>query len=125
MAFNASGCFVATCSELKSPHEMPIMPTLPVHQGLRGKPGDDVDGILQFLLGIFVLHQAFGITVAAHVDAHSGVAVAGKMWMGERVARRGAVALAIGQIARELPEWDSLSRLPASRRAPTSGSLPA
>ena len=39
--------------------------------GLGGKPGDHIDGVLQFLLGIFVVHQPFGIAVAAHVDAHA------------------------------------------------------
>ena len=35
MAFSAGGCIAATCSELKPPQEMPIMPTLPLHQGWR------------------------------------------------------------------------------------------
>ena len=57
------------------------MPTLPLHQGWRRRPGDDVAGVLQFLLGIFVLHQPFGIAIAAHVDADRGVAVAGEIGM--------------------------------------------
>ena len=33
MAFSAGGRWLATCSALKPPQEMPIMPTLPLHQG--------------------------------------------------------------------------------------------
>ena len=32
-AFSAGGRRAATCSPLKPPHEMPNMPTAPVHQG--------------------------------------------------------------------------------------------
>ena len=33
MAFSAGGRWLATCSALKPPQEMPIMPTVPLHQG--------------------------------------------------------------------------------------------
>jgi hypothetical protein len=33
MAFRAGGRSAATCSALKPPQEMPIMPTAPEHQG--------------------------------------------------------------------------------------------
>ena len=33
MAFSAGGRRAATCSPLKPPHEIPIMPTAPLHQG--------------------------------------------------------------------------------------------
>jgi len=69
-----------------------------VAPGLRSRPGDDVAGILQFLLGIFVVHQPFGIAIAPHVDADRGVAVPGEIGMGELVAKNGAVALAVGQV---------------------------
>ena len=74
------------------------MPTLPLHQGWAADPGDDVAGVLQFLLGIFVVHQPFGIAVAAHVDADRGIAMAGEIGMRQLIAKDGAVALAVGQM---------------------------
>ena len=33
MALSAGGCRAATCKALKPPHEMPNMPTAPLHHG--------------------------------------------------------------------------------------------
>ena len=122
IAFSAGGCLAATCSALKPPQEMPIMPTLPLHQGCAGEPGDHVDRVLQFLLGILVVHQPFGIAVAAHVDADRGVAVAGEIRMGQRVARGGAVALAVGQMLEDRRHRVSrgVRRHPDPRRQPAA-----
>ena len=66
--------------------------------GLGHRPGDHLFRIGQLLLGVFVVHQAIRITVAAHVHAQAGVTVAGQKRVGERVADDGAVALAVGQV---------------------------
>ena len=98
------------------------MPTVPLHHGWMASPGDHVDRVLQFLLGILVVHQAFGIAVAAHVDADRGVAVAGEIRMGQRVARRGAVALAVGQMLQDRRHGvlRGVLRHPDARRQPAA-----
>ena len=98
MALSAGGRRAATCRPLKPPQEMPIMPTRPGAPGLAGDPGDHLERVVLLLLGVLVEHQAVGLAVAAHVDAHAGVAVAGEVGMRQGVALRGAVALAIGQV---------------------------
>ena len=52
----------------------------------------------QFLLGVLVLHQAFGLAVASDIDPHAGIAVPGEVGMHHLVAGRRAIALAIGQV---------------------------
>ena len=74
------------------------MPTLPLHQGWLAAQAMTSTASSEFLLGIFVLHQPFGIAIAAHVDADAGIAVAGEIGMGQRIARGRAVALAVGQM---------------------------
>ena len=49
--------------------------------GLLGEPFDDLERVVLFLLEIFVEHQPVGLAVAAHVDAHAGIAVAGDIGM--------------------------------------------
>ena len=98
IAFSAGGRRAATWSALKPPQLMPIMPTAPRAPGLRGEPGDHLERVVLLLLGVLVRHQPVGIAVAAHVDPHAGVAVAGEVGMGQLVALDRAVALAVGQI---------------------------
>ena len=66
--------------------------------GLGRDPGHDLEAIVLLLLQIFVLQQPVGFAGAAHVDAKAGIAIAGEIGMGEMIALRRAVALAIGQI---------------------------
>ena len=74
------------------------MPTLPVHQVCFVKPVDHFERVVLLLLGIFIMHQSFGIAIAAHVDAHRGIAMAGEIRMSELIAHDRPVALAIGEI---------------------------
>ena len=65
---------------------------------LGGEPRDDRDRVVLLLRRVLVLHQPFGIAVAAHVDAHRGVAVPGEIGMRQGIAHRRAVALAIWDV---------------------------
>ena len=87
-AFRAGGRRMATCSPLKPPQEMPIMPDRAAAPGLLDQPVDDFQRVVLFLLEVFVPHQAVGLAVAAHVHAHAGIAMAGHVGMGELVADR-------------------------------------
>ena len=89
--------------------------------GLRGDPGDDLERVLVLLPGVFVAQHAVGIARAAHVDAHRGIAVAGKIAVDRLVAAAREVALAVGDALQ-----DGRHRL-ASRRArqPDAGRDPA
>ena len=51
--------------------------------------------------GVFVVHQAVGLAVAAHVDPEAGIAVTGEIGMGQCVPSGGAVALAVGQVLQD------------------------
>ena len=96
IAFSAGGRRAATCSELKPPQEMPVMPTLPLHQGCAARNAMISHGVLLLARQIFVGEIAIGIAGAAYVDAAIGDAVAGEPGMHVHVARHGAVAAAIG-----------------------------
>ena len=61
----------------------------------------DRDGVVPFLLFVFVGHQAFAVAVAAHVRAQAGIAVARQIGMRQLIARNRAVALAIGQMFKD------------------------
>ena len=63
---------------------------------LLAQPGNHRFGVLQFLLGIFVEHQALRIAIAAHIHANAGVAMAREIRVGKGVAHDGAVAFAVG-----------------------------
>ncbi len=65
---------------------------------LRRQPSDHIDCVLPLLIGVFVVHEPFGITVSAHIDTHGGVAVTGKIGMRQAIALRGAFAFAIGNV---------------------------
>ena len=65
---------------------------------LLGEPGDHLEAVVLLLFGILVVENAFAVTRAADVDAHARVAETGIVGMGDRVAIRGPIALAIGQI---------------------------
>ena len=122
IAFSAGGRFAATCSAVEAAPGNAHHADLAAAPGLRSRPGDDVAGVLQFLLGVFVLHQPVGIAVAAHVDAQAGIAVAGEIRMGQRVARRRAVALAVGQVLEDRRHriLVGIGRHPDPRRQPAA-----
>ncbi len=61
------------------------------------EPGDHLEAVVLLLLQILILEQPVGLAAAAHVDAHSGIAVPGEIRVGEGVALGRAVALAVGQ----------------------------
>ena len=66
--------------------------------GLAHQPGNHLLGVGEFLLGVFVLHDAVGIAIAAHVDAHTGVTVASQIGVRQGITHDSAVALAVGQV---------------------------
>ena len=68
--------------------------------GLLGEPGDDLEGVVLLLLGIFVEHQRRRSRRCRACRRAGGIAVAGEIGMGEGIADDGAVALAIGQYSR-------------------------
>ena len=90
--------------------------------GLRREPGDHLERVVLLLPGVLVLHQPVGIAVAAHVDPHAGIAVAGEIGMGQLVALDRAVALAIGQILEDRRHRVAARHPPAARSAPPAGS---
>ena len=65
---------------------------------LRGQPVDHRHTIGQFLFGILVVKQSLAVTATAHVNPYAGVSMPGQIGMGQRIAHRRAVALAIGQV---------------------------
>ena len=78
IAFSAGGRRAATCSALKPPQEMPIMPTAPLHQGWRASQAITSSASSCSCLAVFVGQQALGFAAAADVDAHAGIAVAAR-----------------------------------------------
>src|SRR3546814_13022912 len=66
--------------------------------GLGGEPGDDLDAVGKLLRQVLVLHQSVGLAVAADVHPHTGVAPRGGQGLYALVARRGRVALAVGDV---------------------------
>ncbi len=66
--------------------------------GLGRDPGDDLQGVVLLLLQILAQQQALAVAAAAHVDADGGIAMAGEIGMGERIALRRAVAPAVGEV---------------------------
>jgi hypothetical protein len=83
---------------------MPIMPTMPLHQGCVNSQSI-ASSASSCLLQIFVPHQPVRFAIAAHIHAHAGITMAGHVGMGELIAGRGAVALpvAIFQNGRNCP----------------------
>ncbi len=59
------------------------MPTLPVHQGCAAAQAMTSQASCNSCCGVFVVHQAVGVAIAAHVDADAGIAVAGEIGMGQ------------------------------------------
>ena len=100
-AFSAGGRRAATCSPLKPPQDLPIIPTLPRAPGLGRDPGDHLERVVLLLPQILVEQHPFGFAAAAHVDADRGVAVAGEIGVHRLVARGGAVALAVGDVLQD------------------------
>jgi hypothetical protein len=73
-------------------------PDRAIAPGLSCQPSDHLHAVLLFLLGVLIEQQARRFAAASKVDANSGVAVPGKVWMSQRIPLVRAVALAIGQI---------------------------
>ncbi len=65
---------------------------------LRCDPPNHLDRIRQFLRGIFILHHAFAVAIAANINAQAGIAVRREIRVCQRIPRAGAVALAVGQV---------------------------
>ena len=66
--------------------------------GLCANPLHDGDGIVPFLLGVFVIHESVAVAVAAHVDADAGIPVASKVGMCQFIARDCAITFAVGEM---------------------------
>ena len=90
--------------------------------GLARDPGDHLQRVVLLLPGVLVEHQPVQLAVAAHVDPQAGVAVAGEVGMGQGIALRGAVPLAIGQILEDRRHRIGLGvlRQPDARREPAA-----
>ena len=73
-------------------------PHRPRTPGLCRKPGNHVTGIGKLLRGIFVRHQTFAVPGPAHIDTHTGIAMARDIGMHLLIARQGAIALAVRDI---------------------------
>ena len=76
-------------------------PHIAVAPGLLRQPGDDVAGVILFLLQILVMEQAVGIAAAADIDAGAGIAVGGEPAMHGVVAQPGAVAAPVRNIFKD------------------------
>ena len=74
------------------------MPMLAGAPGLGRDPWQHLQAIVLLLLQVFVVEQPIGFAGTPHVDPDAGIAVAGEIGMGQVVALRRAVALAIGQV---------------------------
>ena len=86
IAFSAGGRSAATCSALKPPQDLPIIPTRPLAPGPARDPGDHVAAVVELLLEILVGEVALGIARAAKVDANRRIALAGEPSMHRLVA---------------------------------------
>lgn len=65
---------------------------------LRGKPVDHLYAIGLFLRGVFILHHAIAVAIAAHIDPHAGISTFGKPRVGQRIPCGGAVTFAVGEV---------------------------
>ena len=86
--------------------------------GLRHQPVDHLKRIVLFQRKIFVEQQAVGIAGAAHVDTHAGIAVAGHVRVGQRVAHRRAVGQPVRQIFQDGRHRRRIDRTPTPREQP-------
>ena len=66
IAFSAGGRSAAIWSELNPPQELPIIPTLPVHQGWAASHAIGPCRP-EFLRRVFVVHEPVGVAGASHV----------------------------------------------------------
>ncbi len=76
-------------------------PHIAAAPGLLRQPGDDVAGVVLFLLQIFVMEEAVGIAAAADIHAGAGIAVRGEPAMHGVVAQARAVAAPVGNIFKD------------------------
>ena len=105
IAFSAGGRWLATCNALKPPHEIPIMPTAPLHQGWAASQAITSQCVSLLLRQIFIQEQTVRIAGAAHVDANGGVAVPGEIGVHLAVAQHGSVPPPIRQIFEDRRHW--------------------
>ena len=82
-------------------------------------PGDHRLAVGEFLLRILVVEESVRIPGAGDVDPDAGVAGRGEHRMGGGVARRGGVALAVGQVFQDGGGW------PVRFRPPQPGGEPS
>jgi hypothetical protein len=94
-AFSAGGWRAATCKRVETAPGNAGHSDRACRPCLAGKPGDDLLGIVEFLLGIFVGEDAFGIARATNIHAAAGKAMARHIGVHLHVAKHGAVAAAI------------------------------
>ena len=77
------------------------MPTAPLHHGWAASQAMTSSASSCSCWAYSSDSKPVGFAAAADVDPHAGIAVAGQIGMGERVALIGAVALAVGQILQD------------------------
>ena len=65
---------------------------------LRRDPGDDLERVVQLLLGVLVEQHAVGVARAAQIDPHGGIAGLREITVDRLVARAHEVALAIRDV---------------------------
>ena len=91
---------------------------------LLGDPGDHLARVGLLLRQVLVLEDAVRLAGAALVDAHAGVAVTGQVGEVARVAHRGAVVQAVGQVLEDrrhrVGAASSGSQIRAARRQPSA-----
>ena len=94
-------CRVPESRRLQRSHPAPRDPhhaDRAVTPGLLGEPGDHFLGIPLLDFEVLVHLQAIGVAGSAHVDPHPGIAVSCKPVVVHVVARRGGIALAVGDV---------------------------
>ena len=85
IAFSAGGRRAATWRLLKPLHEMPIIPTAPVHHGCAAIQAITSSASSCSWREYSSMQHAVGVAAAADVDAHAGVAVGGEVRVKQRV----------------------------------------
>jgi hypothetical protein len=76
----------------------PDHPAGPGAPALLAEPAQHLHSVLLLLGQVLVGEQAVRLAAAADVHTHPGIAVAGQVGKARGVARRGAVALAVGDV---------------------------
>ena len=113
----------AACGELQPVEPAPGDPDHPdvaVAPRLARDPGDDCLAVRELLLRVLVVEEPVRIPGAGDVDPDAGVAGRGEHRMGGGVARRGPVALAVGQVFQDGGGGPVRFRPPQPGREPAS-----